>query len=114
MYATKKPFHLRRMERSIVPVSPFDGASRIRFKGSLGIFDFRFLIVGLVPTSRPNYPAGQPKIKNLKSKIPRLSAVKLPRKLSSCTRQSTTLAPGVRPKLEGAGSAGGPPAATRQ
>jgi hypothetical protein len=68
-------------------VSPFDGANRIRFKGSL---DFRFLIADL----RLVDPEGQAqwayntksKITNRKSKIvkvTRLSAasVQLPRKL---------------------------------
>jgi hypothetical protein len=37
----QKPLHLaKRMERSRVAVSPFDGANRIRFKGSLSHCQF--------------------------------------------------------------------------
>jgi hypothetical protein len=41
----KKPLHLiKRMERSLLAVSPFDGINRIRFKGSPTIAAFRFAI----------------------------------------------------------------------
>jgi hypothetical protein len=62
-----------------VPVSPFDGPNRIRFKGSLGlpIFDFRFPI--LLDRLEDAHTTIN---RQSKSAIPpKLSALRLPRKL---------------------------------
>jgi len=50
---TKKPLHLKKDGTVTgVAVSPFDGANRIRFKGSQDIFDCRLSIGDLCPAAR--------------------------------------------------------------
>src|SRR6266702_4864531 len=40
----QRPLHLKRTERSLITVSPFDGVNRIRFKGSLTLSMFDCLL----------------------------------------------------------------------